>query len=1096
MQNERRIAIAIRVRPTINAAERSAMQAASRCESDPNTLLLTSATYTNTANGSNVASFQFDAVFDGDDDQHSVYEESCQELVDAALLGANATILAYGQTGSGKTHTILGAPGLGAAVGAAGRSETAVGPDTGFLLRIMADILHHTAVGARRTAPGQAPQPTVFVTISAIEVYMDDVFDLLNQRNKLRLRDTGDDAILTNLRCVTVNSLAEVLDVFSVANAQRSVASTKSNDVSSRSHACFFIDIYRIPGGAATPTVAGTGGNVQGLVDGDGRPTRPDVLRSRISLIDLAGSERVKKSEVSGQALSEAQHINSSLSALGTVINALHEGRSHIPFRDSNLTRLLRPTLLEARCRVLLIGHISPVHYSFEESLGTARFCDRVKNLKSSVIPNNIDPTIEAAVCVLRTTQMELQAELRVAQAAFAPPTAGGYAFHSVRLFRKHFADPKRKLFIPAPQRALLLNAECDQERTKHLALRDEQTAKESATSSSSLTELTNATVSDYRMRWQQLASELEGWQSGTYSEAADMALTEILKLCEATELQAKRAKKNRKHAEERRPLLIAQLAALDLEAAQVASAAPSAPRYSSTASHFDDDDDDEDGQKSSGGTKAPKRGNPAASHFDDDEPTGRTAGSDEDPEEVEKANHAILESFHNGWKTVADQYSIVTGLADKVAKKRRESRRQQSAVGVDTDSRRVVRDILYFLIDRSVDVAHQIVDARDSYAWLDIDGSSSRLMLGHQWHRAVLPGELGPTACDASPTYLSDDDAITRDDKAANPSHLNGASKEGATGVTATSGSAAPPTAITHEQATKNAKEKRKKLQTAPVTRKFESDEADKHYLMTVYDSPTLIVDVVKFLTQGTVLLKHGRNGAPHRRKVWVSNVGNVREIVWIDPDTFPNSKKASIPLVDVASVVLGPFSKVFRRNPVTPDKPEFFLSFTVTTKSESRTLDLVADSLVDFEAWVLGLSHLAKVDPVWGKALEYPPEDLALLTAVEKELCVKNLIPPKSLLGCKERVTAHRDEIAMHVRLFQGDTSQAYASVGGIHAPQLNHLGAVLVTKGELRYYCTPFKLDIFRVCAIWAYFSSIQLVYDPSFVPATNFHRTTAK
>lgn len=107
--------------------------------------------------------------------------------------------------------------------------------------------------------------------------------------------------------------------------------------------------------------------------------------------MDLAGSERISKTGVSGDRLKEAQKINLSLSALGNVISALVDGKSqHIPYRDSKLTRLLQDSL-GGNTKTVMIANCSPADYNFDETLSTLRYASRAKFIKNKPVINE-DP--------------------------------------------------------------------------------------------------------------------------------------------------------------------------------------------------------------------------------------------------------------------------------------------------------------------------------------------------------------------------------------------------------------------------------------------------------------------------------------------------------------------------------------------------------------------------------------------------------------------------------------------------------------------------------------------------------------------------------
>eukprot|EP00331_Platyophrya_macrostoma_P019254 CAMPEP_0176473890 /NCGR_PEP_ID=MMETSP0127-20121128/42612_1 /TAXON_ID=938130 /ORGANISM="Platyophrya macrostoma, Strain WH" /LENGTH=257 /DNA_ID=CAMNT_0017869045 /DNA_START=12 /DNA_END=785 /DNA_ORIENTATION=+ len=250
----------------------------------------------------------------------------------------------------------------------------------------------------------------------------------------------------------------------------------------------------------------------------------------------------------------------------------------------------------------------------------------------------------------------------------------------------------------------------------------------------------------------------------------------------------------------------------------------------------------------------------------------------------------------------------------------------------------------------------------------------------------------------------------------------------------------------------------------------------------MQVYDSTTLIGDVTKYLKAGTEMVKHGRSGKPHKRLFWITTASYRMELVWVDPQNKAGDRSC-IHLGDVGYVSLGCFGRVFKRYVIPDSDKDFFLCFTVGLRDGGRTVDIVAGSLPDFEAWVLGLCHLVRLDPYWGKPLDISkfPETKSL-SLEEQSVCEQNYIFPADYLRVKEKVVKLHTEVKDHLRLFGNDQEQAYTALGGIHLPQMNDRGAIYMTKGELRYHCSPYKIDIFRCCKMWVLFQQMGLIYDP--------------
>lgn len=107
------------------------------------------------------------------------------------------------------------------------------------------------------------------------------------------------------------------------------------------------------------------------------------IKAGKLNLVDLAGSERQSKTHATGQRLREATKINLSLSALGNVISQLVEGKvTHVPYRDSKLTRLLQDSL-GGNTKTVMIAAISPADYNIEETMTTLRYASRAKHIKN-----------------------------------------------------------------------------------------------------------------------------------------------------------------------------------------------------------------------------------------------------------------------------------------------------------------------------------------------------------------------------------------------------------------------------------------------------------------------------------------------------------------------------------------------------------------------------------------------------------------------------------------------------------------------------------------------------------------------------------------
>lgn len=208
-----------------------------------------------------------------------------------------------------------------------------------------------------------------------------------------------------DLSCYLVNNLNELEKLKRQGDKRRAIASTNMNEHSSRSHSIFSLTIETVDNGnkysnnndnsnKATQLSAKnqTRATSSRQTNEDGKsPKSATVKMGRLHLIDLAGSERQSKSKSSGTRLKEASRINLSLTCLALVIRALTDkSSSHIPYRNSKLTRLLSGSL-GGNSKTLLIACISPLKLNLDETLNTLRFASRTKRIKNKAVINE-DP--------------------------------------------------------------------------------------------------------------------------------------------------------------------------------------------------------------------------------------------------------------------------------------------------------------------------------------------------------------------------------------------------------------------------------------------------------------------------------------------------------------------------------------------------------------------------------------------------------------------------------------------------------------------------------------------------------------------------------
>ncbi|GIL60968.1 hypothetical protein Vafri_15770 [Volvox africanus] len=295
--------------------------------------------------------YRFDRVFGGRSTQEEVYED-VQALIRSVMDGYNVCIFAYGQTGSGKTHTMTGSS----------QAEEDV-RSRGINYRALDDLF---ALQSQRDG-----ETSYEITAQMLEIYNETIRDLLTEdqggSNKLDILSTQPSGLnVPGATQIPVSNTADVLTMMRVGARNRHSAETKMNERSSRSHQVLTI-----------------------IVDGVNMSTGART-HACLHLVDLAGSERTDKSGVEGERMREANSINTSLSALGTVMHSLASKSKHIPFRNSKLTELLADSL-SGQAKVCMLMHIAPESTSYGETVSTLNFGNRVASVTLGQAKCNVE---------------------------------------------------------------------------------------------------------------------------------------------------------------------------------------------------------------------------------------------------------------------------------------------------------------------------------------------------------------------------------------------------------------------------------------------------------------------------------------------------------------------------------------------------------------------------------------------------------------------------------------------------------------------------------------------------------------------------------
>uniref|UniRef100_A0A9J8CPY0 Kinesin family member 21A n=1 Tax=Cyprinus carpio carpio TaxID=630221 RepID=A0A9J8CPY0_CYPCA len=351
--------------------------------------------------------FTFDYVLDMDSQQDTIYSNCTEKLIEGCFEGYNATIFAYGQTGSGKTYTM-----------GTGFDVNITDEELGIIPRAVSHLFR--GIEERRQAATEQgrPVPEFKVNVQFLELYNEEVLDLFDStqdvearkhRSNIKIHEDANGGIYTvGVTTRTVSSEAEMMQCLRLGALSRTTASTQMNVQSSRSHAIFTIHLCQVRVCAS----GNVGETDNRLVNGSSEMNEFETLTAKFHFVDLAGSERLKRTGATGDRAKEGISINCGLLALGNVISALGDRSkrsTHVPYRDSKLTRLLQDSL-GGNSQTVMIACISPSDRDFMETLNTLKYANRARNIKNKVMVNQ--DRASQQISALRTEIARLQMEL------------------------------------------------------------------------------------------------------------------------------------------------------------------------------------------------------------------------------------------------------------------------------------------------------------------------------------------------------------------------------------------------------------------------------------------------------------------------------------------------------------------------------------------------------------------------------------------------------------------------------------------------------------------------------------------------------------
>ncbi|XP_031796343.1 kinesin-like protein KIF21A isoform X6 [Sarcophilus harrisii] len=353
--------------------------------------------------------FTFDYVFDIESQQEQIYTQCIEKLIEGCFEGYNATVFAYGQTGAGKTYTM-----------GTGFDVNIIEEEQGIISRAVKHLFKCIEEKKEIAIKNGIPPPDFKVNSQFLELYNEEVLDLFdttrdidakNKKSNIRIHEDSTGGIYTvGVTTRNVNTESEMMQCLKLGALSRTTASTQMNVQSSRSHAIFTIHLCQT---RVCPRIDAAENVIDNkMVSESSQMNEFETLTAKFHFVDLAGSERLKRTGATGERAKEGISINCGLLALGNVISALGDKSkraTHVPYRDSKLTRLLQDSL-GGNSQTVMIACVSPSDRDFMETLNTLKYANRARNIKNKVMVNQ--DRASQQINALRSEITRLQMEL------------------------------------------------------------------------------------------------------------------------------------------------------------------------------------------------------------------------------------------------------------------------------------------------------------------------------------------------------------------------------------------------------------------------------------------------------------------------------------------------------------------------------------------------------------------------------------------------------------------------------------------------------------------------------------------------------------